>query len=70
MPAALKSGPSAEIFQLTRKWTPPRVVLGLAAGPLALVNEMFFVTDYDLAAEVLLIGLPIIQHPGLDSKTC
>lgn len=41
----------------------------MSAGPLALVNVTFLVADADLSAEDLLIGLPVLQHLGVDSKT-
>ena len=41
----------------------------LFTGTLALVNVTFLVADDELAAEDLLIGLPILQHLGIDSKS-
>lgn len=46
-----------------------RTVLRLAAGPLALVNVTFFVADIGLAAEDLLIGLPVLRHLGIGRET-
>lgn len=66
---ALKQGDNAEKFTFSRTWTPPRTVLQLLVGPLALVNVTYLVADADLAAESLLIGLPVLQHLGVDTKT-
>lgn len=66
---ALKSGANAETFTFSRSWTPPRLVLKLSAGPLALLNVRFLVADADLAVEDLLIGLPVLRHLGVDTKT-
>lgn len=66
---ALKEGDSAQLFTFSRSWTPPRTILRLAAGPLALVNVTYLVADDDLAVEDLLIGLPVLQHLGIDTKS-
>lgn len=66
---ALKDGESAQEFSSSRTWTPPCTVLCLAAGPLALVNVTFLVANADLSAEELLIGLPVLQHLGINTKT-
>lgn len=65
---ALKNGSSAETF-FSPTWTPPCVVLKLISGPLALVNVTFLVVDADLFAEGLSIGLPVLQHLGVNTKT-
>lgn len=65
---ALKANDDAKSFRFTRTWTTPRLVLRLNAGPLALNNATFLVPDGELAAEDLLIGLPILQHLGIDTK--
>lgn len=66
---ALKSGSEAESFTFTRTWTPPRLVLKLAAGPLAFLSVRFLVSDADLAVEDTLLGLPVLGNLGIDTKT-
>lgn len=65
---ALKDADRAQLFTFSQTWTPPPTVLRSAAGPLALVNVTFLVADANLAAEDLLIGLPVLRHLGVDSK--
>lgn len=55
----LKTGEQAQLFQFSRSWTPPRTVLQLAAGQLALINVTYFVADDNITCENLLIGLPV-----------
>lgn len=43
--------------------------MNLSAGSLALINITYLVVDDDLAIEDLLIGLPVIQHLGIENKT-
>lgn len=57
---ALNNSSEAQSFTFSRTWTPPRTVLPLYTGTLALVNETFLVANDDLAAEDLLIGLPVL----------
>jgi transposase InsO family protein len=66
---ALKSGDEAEQFSFSRTWTVPRLVLHLAAGQLALLNVTFLVADDELSCEDLLIGLPVLQHLRVDTRT-
>lgn len=66
---AIKSGDEAQQFTANRRWEVPRLLLKLAAGPLALLNVSFIVLDAQLAAEDLLIGLPVLKHLGIDSTT-
>lgn len=40
----------------------------VAAGPLVLVTITFLVPNEDIAVEDLLIGLPVLQHLGVDTK--
>lgn len=47
---ALKDAYCAQSFTFSRTWTPPRTVLRLTAGPLALVNVTFLVADANFAA--------------------
>ena len=41
----------------------------LNAGPLALLNLTFLVPDDELADGDMLIGLPVLKHLGIDTKT-
>ena len=66
---ALKDSSKAQSFSFSRTWTPPRIIFQLFTGTLALVNVTFLVADDELASEDLLIGLPILRHLGIDSKT-
>lgn len=66
---ALKEGEEAKEFSFSRSWTTPRTILQLSSGPLALVNVTYLVADAQLAVEDLLIGLPILKHLGIDTKT-
>lgn len=50
-------------------WTPQTTVWHLYTSTLGLVNVTFLVADDDLTAEDFLIGLPILQHLQIDSKT-
>lgn len=45
------------------------MVLKLSAGSFALLNVEFLVTDAELAAEDQLIGLSILPHLDVDTKT-
>lgn len=65
----LKDGDDPQKFTFSSMWTPPGTVLLLSAGLLALVNVAFLVADADLLVEGLLIGLPVLQHLGVDTKT-
>lgn len=66
---ALKDGDQAQEFTCVRPWKRPRVVLQLAAGKLALLNVTFLVTDGDLSSDDLLIGLPLLRHLCVDTRT-
>lgn len=66
---ALKSGEEAQSFTFSRSWTSPRTVLHLASGRLALVNVTFLIPDDDLACEDILIGLPVLRHVQVDTRT-
>ena len=41
----------------------------LAPGQLALANLSFLVTDDDMACEELFIGLPVLLHLQVDTRT-
>lgn len=66
---AIKSDSEPSTFTFSRIWQVPRLILELASGRLALRNISFLVADSELAAEDLLIGLPVLKHLGIDSKT-
>lgn len=55
--AALKDTEIAQKFSFSGTWTPPRTILHLNAGPLALLNASFLVADDKLSVEDMLIGL-------------
>lgn len=46
---ALNSTSEAQCITFSRTWTPPRTVLQLFTGPLALVSAKFLVADDELA---------------------
>ena len=56
-------------FQCQRTWTVPRTVLTLSSGQLALCNISYLVVDGDLTEEQMLIGLPVLQHLKVDTRT-
>lgn len=66
---ALKEDFDAKKFTFSGSWTAPRTMLKLSAGPLALLNVEYLVTDMELAAEDLLMGLPVLRHFGVDNET-
>lgn len=66
---ALTNTKKAESFNFSRLWKVPRLVMELSAGRLAINNVSFLVTDDDLACEDPLIGLPVLRHLGIDSRT-
>lgn len=41
----------------------------LCSGRLALRNISFLVSDAVLSSEDMIIGLPVLQHLGIDSRT-
>ena len=58
-------------FAFSRAWTVPSTVLNLSSGRLALKNIRFLVADDDgaMTCEDLLIGLPVLRHLRVDTKT-
>ena len=68
---ALKTGKNdkAQTFRFSRSGMVPRTVLHLSAGQLALINVSFLIADDDLTCEDLLIGLPVLRHLQVDTKT-
>lgn len=65
---ALKGCSEAQTFTCSSIWTALRKVLKLSVGPHAPLNVRFFVTDAELAAKDLLIGLPVFHPLGFDSE--
>ena len=66
---SLKAGDEAHSFCFSRTWTVPRTVLHLASGRLALRNITYLVADDEIACEDLLIGLSVLRHLKVDTKT-
>ena len=66
---ALKAGQDPETFSFSRSWTSPRTVLHLSSGQLALSKVTFLVADDDLSCEDLLLGLPVLRHLQVDTRT-
>lgn len=56
-------------YQFSRVWKLPRLVMELSTGRMALNNIAFLISDAKLASEDLLIGLPLLRHLGIDSRT-
>lgn len=66
---ALRDSSEAASFTFSRVWTVPRLVLKLSAGQMALLNVSFLVADDETACEDLLVGLPVLRHLGVDTRT-
>lgn len=66
---ALKTGQDPQSFSFSRSWTPPKTVLHLAAGNLTLVSVTFLIANDDPSCEDLLIGLPVLHHLQVDTRT-
>lgn len=66
---ALTSSTEPETFTFSRKWLAPRIILELSTGRLALRNVSFLVADAHLSCEDILLGYPVLQHLGIDSRT-
>lgn len=69
MSVALKYGDEAQTSSFSRAWTARRIVLKVSSGRMALLNLKFLVADEDLTSEDLLIGLPVLRHLPIDTKT-
>lgn len=41
----------------------------LSAGQMALLNVKFLVADEETAFQYLFVGLPVLRHPVIDSRT-
>ena len=66
---ALRKGDRAQSFRFSRIWTVPGTVLQLASGQLALANLSFLVADDQMTCEELIIGLPVLGHLQVDTRT-
>lgn len=65
----LRKGDEAQSFRFSRTWTVPRTILQLASGELALANLSFLVADDQMTCEELIIGLPVLRHLQVDTRT-
>lgn len=66
---ALRTDMDAQKFTFLRAWTLTRTVLSLSPDSFALLNERYLVADASLAAEDMLISLPVLCHLDVDGKT-
>lgn len=64
---ALTSTDRAETFQFSRVWKVPHLVMELPSRRLARTKTSF--SDAAIASEDVIIGLPVLQHLGIDSRT-
>lgn len=67
--AALKDESKARKFTFSRTQTAPRAMLQLDTGPFALLNVECLIFISNIAAEDLLLGIPVLRHLDVDSKT-
>lgn len=68
MQVAVKTVVYAEEFTFSHMWTPPRTVLNLSVGSLALLNIEYVIADVEIAVEDLLIGLSVLKHLRVDTR--
>lgn len=66
---SLQQSDAVQYFIFFRSWCIARTTLHLSSGRLVLHNISLLVENDELACEDLLIGYPVLQHPGIDSKT-
>lgn len=59
----------AQTFTFSHTWTAPRTIMHLSSGQLALSNVKFLVSDDALVSEDLLIGLPVLEHLQVETRT-
>lgn len=57
------------LYTFSRAWTVPSTILHLFAGQLALKNIRYLVADDALTCKDLLIGLPVLRHLRIDTRT-
>lgn len=66
---ALKDDEDSQTFNFSPLWTVSLIILHLLVESLALLGVTFLVADNDLAENDLLIGLPMLEHLVINSKT-
>lgn len=66
---ALKDASTSSPFSFSRVWQAPRVVLKLPAGQMTLLNVSFLVADDYMVCKDLLVGLPVLRHVDIESRT-
>lgn len=65
----LKAGEEKYKFSFSRAWKCPRTVLHISDGQLHLLNIECLAPDEALTCEDMIIGLPVLHHLKVDSKT-
>lgn len=66
---ALKNGKDAQSFSVSRTFISPRTVLKLSSVQLAFYNVIFLVFYDSLSCEDFIIGLPVLWHLQVDTRT-
>lgn len=66
---SLKDGDTAQTSTFSRIWTLLLKLLKLSSDPLSLVIVSFLIAEADIAEEELLIGLLVLHHLDIDTKT-
>lgn len=66
---ALKTGDEPSKFSFSRAWKCARTILHLSAEKLALLNVEVLIPDDALTSEDMIIGLPVLRHLKVDTKT-
>lgn len=57
-----------KVFKFSKTFTVLSIVFCLTASPLDLLNETFLVPYNELAAEDVILGLPLLKHLGIYLK--
>lgn len=66
---SMKDVEKKQSYVFTRISSPPRSILCLSVGPIALENESFFVADGKLSDGKLLTGYPVLKRLRVDTRT-
>lgn len=66
---SLQKGEDCQSFKFSRSCTVPLTVMKMASVHIALDNVTYLVAEDKLGIEDLLIGLPVVQHLHVDSRT-
>lgn len=66
---AITSTDKAEAFEFSRVLKIPRLVMEISSGRLALTNISLLVSNTMLVSEDVLIGLPVLRHVSIYSRT-